>query len=293
MLRAGVSLWHLRQRVVSCVHHQCRAPHCRTVASAVLDPSGDSQLITSTANDVIKQTVRLRTNRRFREQQQMFVLTGLTLLKETALALGGQLHARLLIFPASHPNAPRKQPPGWIVADRVIHVSEPVMKKVTGLEDVAGIDAVATLPTPRRQTLYRDWQPVSEAQEDGSGGAEAAATPPGEEEPQRREQKKRMRRLLALEAVQDPGNLGTLVRRCARCCSCAVRHKQSAGHAHQRASARTHTRHAAAARWRLAGTPCTCCPGAATPSTTRPCAPAAAPCCGSPSARDRCRSCGG
>ncbi len=78
---------------------------------------------------------------------------------------------------ASHPTPPHTD----VYAQCVLRVSEPVFAKITGLQSVQGIGAAAEVDLPHDAQL----------------SSMAKGT---------------LRRLLVLDGVQDPGNLGTLLR---------------------------------------------------------------------------------
>lgn len=76
-------------------------------------------------------------------------------------------------------------------ASHVITVTDAVMRKLTGLEETAGVQVAAELPMPPYVNLVQQQQQHEEL----------------EGQPQ-----SQLQRLLVLEGVQDPGNLGTLLR---------------------------------------------------------------------------------
>jgi TrmH family RNA methyltransferase len=99
-------------------------------------------------------------------------------------------------------------PPG-IKPQRVITVSDSIMKKLTGLEEAAGVQVVAELALPRYVDLQA-WSGASNSSSSNSAAAGAAGLRPAVAGQQQQQQK--LQRLLVLESVQDPGNLGTLLR---------------------------------------------------------------------------------
>lgn len=121
------------------------------------------------------------------------------------------------------PGAPSPLPPS-LQPERVVRISEAVALKISGLETispgdvivelnvagqgllkVAELRALFGLPAAATEDGPRAEEPATVAQGQqragGEQGGELAAERP-----------RRLRRLLALEAVQDPGNLGTLLR---------------------------------------------------------------------------------
>eukprot|EP00873_Tetraselmis_striata_P023306 jgi/Tetstr1/443570/TSEL_031571.t1 len=135
--------------------------------------------ISSTSNPYVKHCVKLRSNRSYRETMGRVMVTGVAPISEIAdsASSGPPVQVRML-FMAEW--AEIDGVPG-VVADQTIFVTQGVMRKLTGLESVSGVHAVAELCVPG---------------EDDLGGGDAAP----------------VRRLLVLEDVQDPGNVGTLLR---------------------------------------------------------------------------------
>ncbi|KAG2431050.1 hypothetical protein HYH02_013481 [Chlamydomonas schloesseri] len=140
----------------------------------------------------------------------------------------GALPARVLLL------AEGAAPPRGVsvAASRVVRVSEAVMKKVTGLENAAGVTAVAELDMPPQLTLRQLLKqsaaaaaafppPPAPASSSSAAGATAtpntaagddAATTTAAAAAAAAAAAPRTVRLLVLDGVQDPGNLGTLVR---------------------------------------------------------------------------------
>jgi hypothetical protein len=227
--------------------HQQAALRCLFVACAT------PEVISSTANSLVKHCVKLRTSAKYRKEQRQFMLSGLDLLQEAAG--GGVLRVRIAFLPQSS-----RLDVDWLDAERVVKASDAVLKKLTGLDNVDGIAAVAQLDMPPPVPLCR---------------VAAAGVPNSDGNPIHQAT---WRRLLALESVQDPGNLGTLMRRYATpvLLDLQARSEISAG---QRVtsdllpcySAHVPTRfiHHTTVRWRLGGMRCACCLAAATPTMTR------------------------
>ncbi|MEW5296863.1 MAG: hypothetical protein WDW36_000112 [Sanguina aurantia] len=111
---------------------------------------------------------------------------------------------------------------------RRLTVTDSVMKKVTGLDSVAAVAAVVELDLPGR-ACFTDWisDPIPDLNSTSSGHtssvltavislsdsadlAELPATVVGGE--RERGERRVLERLLVLDGIQDPGNLGTLVR---------------------------------------------------------------------------------
>ncbi|KAG2482193.1 hypothetical protein HYH03_018856 [Edaphochlamys debaryana] len=201
------------------------------------------ELITSTSNAYVKHLVRLRTSASYRRGVRRVLLVGRELVEEAAgrglLSRAGEggrgLHARVLLLPEG-PAAP----PRGVEADKVVRVTEAVMKKVTGVVNAGGVTAVAEVALPPERSLAQllyeaaGWgaaaarEAAAEAEaeaataaaeaeaEEGragsSAGASSSAAPVSLPPRPRGGAPPRPVRLLVLDGVQDPGNLGTLAR---------------------------------------------------------------------------------
>ncbi|BDA40750.1 probable rRNA methyltransferase 3, mitochondrial [Coccomyxa sp. Obi] len=128
--------------------------------------------ITSTTNSYVKHCCKLRSSRAYREESASVLVVGSTPIQEIA---GHTTIKTLFLAPDVD------QLPG-IAATCTLRVSEPVLKKLSCLETVAGLKAVAEVDTPPTADFVENYQPGQ------------------------------IQRLLALERVQDPGNLGSLLR---------------------------------------------------------------------------------
>ena len=139
---------------------------------------GDAaERVTSTDNATVKHFAKLVKNRAHREQSGSVVVAGANLLEEIYGAPdGATLPEVKVMFLADDAPVPRGVP-----ARRVVRAPEHVLKKAAGLQSVDRVDAVAELAAPNLD------------------GAAALGTTD-------------VTRLLALDGIQDPGNLGTLVR---------------------------------------------------------------------------------
>uniref|UniRef100_A0A383WFA6 tRNA/rRNA methyltransferase SpoU type domain-containing protein n=1 Tax=Tetradesmus obliquus TaxID=3088 RepID=A0A383WFA6_TETOB len=189
---------------------RCAASHAST-SSAAASSSSSPRLpaatdISSTANPYIKHCVKLRESSRYRQQQRRLLLVGQTLLSELAEEAGPSLDILVLFL------RPGTDLPPGITAERVITVSDSVMKKLTGLEEAAGVQVVAELALPQYVDLQSWSRTSAHSSTSSSSNAAAAGSHQAAAGPQQQQQQQQLQRLLVLEAVQDPGNLGTLLR---------------------------------------------------------------------------------
>jgi|MDSW01.1.fsa_nt_gb TrmH family RNA methyltransferase len=142
--------------------------------------------VTSSENATVKHFAKLVKDRAHRERSGSVVVAGAGLLEEicgaSAASTASRVKAKTLIL-ADDAEAPR-----GVVAGRVLRAPERVLKKAAGLRSADRVEAVAELAVP-----------------DLSRGLSHALTvhPASHSRP---------RRVLALDGIQDPGNLGTLVR---------------------------------------------------------------------------------
>ena len=123
-------------------------------------------------DSAVKHCVKLRTQRSYRESNQSVVLSGADLVRELA-------HVEFLSL--FHMKGTPLPPAAVTNGARVIAVTEGVMSKITGLESVGASTLAAEVELPALAD-FESWSPGQ------------------------------LRRLLALERCQDPGNLGTLLR---------------------------------------------------------------------------------
>ena len=151
---------------------------CRGVR-LVTSAAGREEHITSTDNATVKHFAKLVRNRGYREECGSIVVAGSKILSEVCGGVAGVdgVGSALTLFLAEDADVP----PG-VTARRIVRAPEHVLKKAAGLQSVDRVDAVAELSMP----------PVV-----GVGALTEAG---------------RITRLLALDGIQDPGNLGTLVR---------------------------------------------------------------------------------
>ncbi|CAG9466127.1 unnamed protein product [Pedinophyceae sp. YPF-701] len=145
-------------------------------------PPAHVEEVTSTKNPYVKHCVKLRRNATYRADSGTALLTGLAPIRE--LAAAGLLNIRVLISSGQAATAD-------IPAAQRLQVSDAVMERLAGLEGAGGgasggvVAAEVELPSP-------------------AALADRLRAPPPHGLPSHR--------LLALDSVQDPGNMGTLLR---------------------------------------------------------------------------------
>jgi len=169
-------------------------------------------IITSPKNPLVKRFVKLRSSAAQRTQEGSVVVTGEVMLRELLDSLGPELRIKTMLCseeyapevrseaagpPSPHPPraasavsdplpapppAPQEGSGEWEAmgrAGQVIRCSRAVLGRAAGIETADTLDVIAEVGTPARASLGPGW-----------GGT----------------------RVLALDRVQDPGNLGTLLR---------------------------------------------------------------------------------
>ncbi|CAK0734338.1 hypothetical protein CVIRNUC_000417 [Coccomyxa viridis] len=130
------------------------------------------QEINSPANSYIKHCCKLVTSRPYREQAGSVLIVGHIPVQEIA----EHTAVRVLFLAQGAPA------PAGVQAETTVQVSAAVLQRLSGLESVGGLQAVAEVDAPAQHDFVAN-------SEEGS-----------------------VKRLLALDCVQDPGNLGTLLR---------------------------------------------------------------------------------
>ncbi|GLI63703.1 hypothetical protein VaNZ11_006752, partial [Volvox africanus] len=178
-------------------------------------------MISSSSNAYVKHLVRLRSSASYRKGLRRGLLVGTELLKEAAGDPRVPLRVRVLLLQEG-----RSQPPEGVVAERVVRVTEAVLKKVSGVESAGGVEAVAELDLPPKKSLgellnelrgngittsaaANNHPPIQSATAEPAVLQTSATTPAVRSAPARTASPVR---LLVLDGVQDPGNLGTLAR---------------------------------------------------------------------------------
>ena len=104
---------------------------------------------------------------------------------------------------------PGASPPAGVTAQQVVTVSDAVMKKLAGVEEAAKITVVGELAMPQSVNLSGQRQ----SSRDGTSSTQfLCQVSNSQQEATSLSRPQQLRRLLVLEGVQDPGNLGTLLR---------------------------------------------------------------------------------
>ena len=154
---------------------KCGGGGARRMAIHARDP-GDEERVTSTDNATVKHFAKLVKSKAHRDASGSVVVAGAGMLEEI-YADGGVEDARV-VFLGEDAETPR-----GMRARRIVRAPEHVLKKAAGLQSVDRVDVVAELATPPLDGI------------EALGGVASTAT-----------------RVLALDGIQDPGNLGTLTR---------------------------------------------------------------------------------
>eukprot|EP00200_Dunaliella_tertiolecta_P011805 CAMPEP_0202372950 /NCGR_PEP_ID=MMETSP1127-20130417/4058_1 /ASSEMBLY_ACC=CAM_ASM_000462 /TAXON_ID=3047 /ORGANISM="Dunaliella tertiolecta, Strain CCMP1320" /LENGTH=459 /DNA_ID=CAMNT_0048969665 /DNA_START=86 /DNA_END=1465 /DNA_ORIENTATION=+ len=138
--------------------------------------------ITSTGNAFVKHCVKLRTSSKYRSEEGAILLVGSELLQEAAgAATGACLHVRTLILGEGVP--PTQAAGAWLRAQRTVVATEPVMRKLTGLESAAKVDAAAEVDLPKPVDFLRGWPLDSAASSSVSQDAVSPSSIPSSSHP--------------------------------------------------------------------------------------------------------------
>ncbi|GIL51885.1 hypothetical protein Vafri_7793, partial [Volvox africanus] len=222
-LNIDASRYEARTKVVNSVYRA----HSDAQQAASHGPGlPEVERISSPSNAYVKHLVRLRSSGTYRRELRRGLLVGTELLKEASGDPRVPLRVRVLLLQEG-----LSQPPRGVVADRVVRATEAVLKKVSGVESAGGVEAVAELDLPAKKSLR---ELLNELRGDGitfphlttsvaannhppiqSATAELAMLPTSSTTPAVCSAPARTAspvRLLVLDGVQDPGNLGTLAR---------------------------------------------------------------------------------
>jgi len=174
------------------------------VANEDYSSSSSSVMISSADNSNVKRIVKLRTSKSFREKEKSVIVVGSTVLKEILEHQGvvvdngkGTRGVRVkALYAMEDGDAVEENVVRGLVAARseegrrcaYARATAKVMKKLAGVENADGIDIVAELEMPE----IREIRDVFTKQQKNSD--------------------KKVEKVLCLDGVQDPGNVGTLLR---------------------------------------------------------------------------------
>jgi len=162
-----------------------RAPRARTARSNARDvrrASTDAdgvERVSSAENATVKHFAKLCKSKAYRDERGSVVLSSSVLMRE-CFGRAGQGREAKTLFIAEWAEAPE-----GIRANRVIRAPASVLKKCAGVNNADGLDAVGEFASPK----------IMNAREFVDGAKQRDVV-----------------RVLAVEGVQDPGNLGTLTR---------------------------------------------------------------------------------
>nr|ACG42486.1 spoU rRNA Methylase family protein [Zea mays] len=161
-----------------------------TTATATAKPAASSlggqkrKQVTSVANPLVKHCVKLRLSAAYRRSCRRLLLVGLAPILEVCSFELEAIDYLLLLDGVEAPEALRE------FSGDILYVSAAVMKKVSGMQSVDSTEAVAVMHMPN---LFRDLG----SHQDGDALDGLFSYP---------------KRILVLDGIQDPGNLGTLIR---------------------------------------------------------------------------------
>ncbi|KAL6893663.1 hypothetical protein ACP4OV_007761 [Aristida adscensionis] len=140
--------------------------------------------VASVANPLVKHCVKLRLSAAYRRSCRRLLLVGLAPVLEVCRFEFSTIEYLLLLDGVEAPEELQE------VSGDVVYVSAAVMKKVSGMQSVDSTEAIAVMHMPKH---FRDLG----SHEDGADLDGLFDSPS---------------RILVLDGIQDPGNLGTLIR---------------------------------------------------------------------------------
>ncbi|XP_048551114.1 uncharacterized tRNA/rRNA methyltransferase YsgA-like [Triticum urartu] len=141
--------------------------------------------VASVANPLVKHCVKLRDSAAYRRSCRRLVLVGLAPILEICRLGFAAIDCLLLLDGAEVPGELHELSGG-----NVVYVSATVMKKISGMQSVDSTEAIAVMHMPKHFCDLGD--------DEGGAGLDASFQSP--------------KRILVLDGIQDPGNLGTLIR---------------------------------------------------------------------------------
>ncbi|KAF9622985.1 hypothetical protein IFM89_035700 [Coptis chinensis] len=150
----------------------------------IIIPSSNVEKITSPSNPFVKHCIKLRQSSSFRHSQASVLVVGTTPIREITRFQDSSVIQCLLVLDGA-------EVPLDDSTLRIVRVSSMVMKKLCGVQSIDSIDAVALMRIPN-SFCYMD--------DDDHGEENCRCWFPTPH------------RVLVLDGIQDPGNLGTLLR---------------------------------------------------------------------------------
>ncbi|KAK1601198.1 hypothetical protein QYE76_019046 [Lolium multiflorum] len=142
--------------------------------------------VASVANPLVKHCVKLRDSAAYRRSRRRVLLIGLAPIREICALGFASIECLLLLDGVEIPDELHE-----LSAD-VVYVSATVMKKISGMRSVDSTEAIAVMHMPKH---FCD---LNSGDEGGAGLDGLFHLSPN--------------RILVLDGIQDPGNLGTLIR---------------------------------------------------------------------------------
>ncbi|CAM0875411.1 unnamed protein product [Alopecurus aequalis] len=166
-----------------------RVPAPRAAATAASNasslPGGQKRKqVASVANPLVKHCVKLRDSAAYRRSCRCLLLVGLAPIREICRLGFAAIDCMLLLDGVEVPEELNE------LSGDVVYVSATVMKKISGMRSVDSTEAIAVMHMPKHFC-------------DLSGDEEGAGLDGLFQSP---------KRILVLDGIQDPGNLGTLIR---------------------------------------------------------------------------------
>ncbi|KQK13752.1 uncharacterized protein LOC100826405 isoform X3 [Brachypodium distachyon] len=179
------------QRVRAFCRRRLAAPstaaHASTVASSEASSFRAGQKrkqVASVANPLVKHCVKLRDSAAYRRSCGRLLLVGLVPILEVWRSGFAAIDCLLLLDGLAVPEELHE------LCGDVVYVSATVMKKISGMQSVDSTEAIAVMHMPK---YFCDLNG-----DDGGAALDGLLHSP--------------RRILVLDGIQDPGNLGTLIR---------------------------------------------------------------------------------
>lgn len=172
-------------------HHQHRPRPVTAAAAASAQLPAHVDLLCSVANAFVKHVVKLRQSSSYRHACGAVAIVGDVPLREICAAAPAKFGRDAFIDCLLVPQNSKVTEGIGEFAKRVVRVTAPVMRKLSGLDSAEGVEAVGIMSLPPSFcSLERTADSLV---------ALSSWCP-------------RPKRLLVLDAIQDPGNLGTLLR---------------------------------------------------------------------------------